>query len=652
VKIQFPVAWAVILASVAMIPQAQGGETRSAPGNWPAWRRDGSGIAGDKHLPVAWSETENVLWRRELPGEGNSSPIVWGDRVFLTASLDRGAKRLVLCVDANTGAILWQTQVLPDCPSTFYQKTGFAAPTPATDGERVYAAFDTPGLIALDMQGHVLWKRSLGPIKSPYNLGSSPVLYKDMVLQCCDHNGQAFLEALDCRSGRQRWRTPRKSSTFGHYGTPLVIYVDGRPQVVVNAEPVIAYDPDTGAELWSCHGMKECVGPSPAFGHGLLYASSGRTGPVMAIDPRGRGDVTETHVLLHLTSGGPYVPTPLVYPDLMIPGDNGKMLFYNAACEPVAQGRVHDHFTSSPVGADSKIYWCSERGKTYVIDASGLAGDRPTGQVLSVNQLRGVFLATPAIAGGRLFLRTNEALYCVAETGKARLAHSAKVLSGTFAELKGRYTEHQAVWTNEPEAQIRLETVEAIAQLDDPQVVPFLLQVVRMEPHWDICEEAVKLLGRKGTPAVDPLISLVTDSRPFIRTVAIRDLGRLKVVRAVPPLLVAVHDKQPLVRCASMEALSRIGSAHATCTAQVVAVLIAVLTDRNEQESVVKESALDGLAALAGKAQAQREEIVQTLTAIQAGGNPRLAKKSQRILSNVYQAVPAEAEETRPDVPQ
>ena len=593
-----------------------------------------------------WSENENVLWRTALPGEGNSSPIVWGNRVFLTASLDEGTKRLVLCLDADTGKILWRKQFLPDAPSTFYQKTGFAAPTPATDGQRVYAAFDTPGLIAMDMQGNVVWKFNWGPIKSPYNMGSSPVLYRDTVIQCCDHNGQAFLVALDRQNGRQRWRTPRVASKFGHYGTPLLIRVDGRPQVVVNAEPVIAYDPDTGEELWSCHGMKECVGPSPAFGHGLLYASSGRTGPVMAIDPRGRGDVTETHVLLHLTNGGPYVPTPLVYPQLMVPGDNGRMLFYNAACELVVEDRVHDHFTSSPVGADGKIYWCSERGKTYVIDATCLAGKTPSVKLLSVNQLPGVFLATPAIAGGRLFLRTNEALYCVSETGKARLVHSDKTLTGTFAELKDRYEKHQAVWTNEPEAQIRLETLEAIARLNDPEVVPFLLYAVQKEPHWDICEEAVKLLGRKGLPAVDLLVGLVKDSRPFIRTVAITDLGRLKVAKAIPELLVATHDKQPLVRCAALQALAQIAQEDAASTAKIVATLIAVLADR-EEEAVVKQSALDGLVILAGKTDIQREEIVQILVTLQGGGNPRLAKKAQDVLSNAYQATPAEIEKWR-----
>ena len=201
--------------------------------------------------------------------------------------------------------------------------------------------------------------------------------------------------------------------------------------------------------------------------------------------------------------------------------------------------------------------------------------------------------------------------------------------------MKSRYEQHQAEWTNEPEAQIRLETLEAIARLDDPQVVPFLLHTVQKEPHWDICEEAVKSLGRKGPPAIDPLIGLVTDSRPFVRTVAIHDLGRLKAAKAVPQLLVATHDKQPLVRCASLQALAQIGREDTDSMAQTVAVLIAVLADREGEEAVVKESALDGLAILADKAHAQREEIVRTLVAVQGHGNPRLAKKSHEILQRM-----------------
>jgi outer membrane protein assembly factor BamB len=616
--------------------------------NWPAWRGDGSGIAAATHLPLVWSEAENVRWRTPLPGEGNSSPIVWGNRVFLTAALDEGEKRLVLCFDADHGKLLWKTPLLPAIKTTLYNKTGFAAPTPVTDGQRVYVFFDEPGLTALDMQGHVVWNCRLGPFHCPYNMGSSPVLYKDMVIQCCDHRGPSFLVAFDARRGTERWRTPRVQSGFGHFGTPLAIQVHGHAQLVVNGEPVVAYDPDTGKELWSCRGMKECVAPSPAFGHGLIYASSGRTGPIMAIDPTGQGDVTETHVRMHLTSGGPYVPTPLVYPDLLVPGDNGKMLFYNGAGKFVGEDRVRDHFTSSPIAADGRIYWSSERGKTYVMDATGLAA-KGSVKVLSVNQLSGGCLATPAIAHGRLFIRTSEALYCIAGTATATVAQSVKekALSGTLAELKQRYDQHQADFHNEREAQIRLEILEAIAKLDDPDVIPFLLHTVQKEPHWDICEEAVKSLGRKGQPAVEALMVLLPDSRPFVRTIAINDLGRLRATQATEKLLLATRDRQSLVRSASLQALTQIGQEEHALFPQIIAAMTAALVPPEREEAVVRQSALEGLAALAGKVTAQRSEVMQALAGMQRGHNPRLAKRAEEVLRGVYKATPLEMEQAR-----
>jgi outer membrane protein assembly factor BamB len=621
--------------------------TPSALENWPAWRGDGTGVATGKSLPVSWSETENVHWRVPLPGEGNSSPVVWGHRVFLTAALNEGLTRLVLCLDADSGKTLWQTELVPEIKTTLYPKTGFAAPTPTVDGRCVYVYFDEPGLVALDMDGRVVWKRRLGPFDAPYNQGSSPVLYKDLVIQCCDHHGPSFVAAFERRSGQERWHTARPSSGFGHFGTPLVIDVGGQSQVVINGEPVTAYSPDTGAEIWSCRGMKECVAPSPVFGHGLVYASSGRTGPVMAIDPTGHGDVTETRVRLHLTSGGPYVPTPLVYPHLLVPGDNGRLLLYSGTHQRIGDERVRDHFTASPIAGDGKVYWASERGRVYVIDAARLMGDKPSAVVLAANQLRGACLATPAIAHGRLYIRTTAALYCVGGKETAGVAQSAPSLPTTFAGLKQRYEQHQAHWQNEPEAQIRLETLEAIANLDDPGVVPFLLWAVQKEPHWDICEEAVKSLGRKGALAIPSLLVLVPDSRPFVRTVAINELGRLRATEAVPAMLKALDDKQPLVRCASLQALGPIGRDKPPQLPQITGALLSMLADRAGEEAVVRQAALDGLAALGSQPPPHRSEIIRSLVAVVSDRNPRLAKKAEEILQKVYQVTPAELDQAR-----
>jgi outer membrane protein assembly factor BamB len=647
VVIRLSVAWVVVLGALGGGRGNCAAADQSHCEDWPGWRRDGSAVGGDGHLPTVWSDSQNVLWRSALPGEGGSSPIVCGNRVFVTAALDEGATRLVLCLDADHGKLLWRAEIPREEKTTFYAKTGFAAPTPTTDGQRVYAFFDSPGLIALDMQGKLLWKHRLGPFKGPYNMGSSPVLYRDLVIQCCDHRGPSFIAALDRSTGCQRWRTPRPSSNCGHFGTPIVIEVQGRPQLVANGEPVSAYDPETGRELWSCRGMKECVAPSPVFGQGLVYASSGRTGPVLAIDPAGRGDVTETHVRWNLTSGGPYVPTPLVYPHLLVPGDNGRMAFYSAAGKLLLEERVHDHFSSSPVAADGKIYWCSERGKTYVVDAAALAGDRPSLKVLAANPLSGVCLATPAIAHGRLFIRTSEALYCVADTGPAALAQSGRALSGTFAELSSRYDKHRAEWLNEPEARIRLETLEAIARLDDPQVIPFLLHIALKEPHWDICEEAAKSLGRKGPAAIDSLVVLVPDSRPFIRTIAINELGRMQVAKAVPGLLKATRDKQPLVRSASLQAMARIAQEDSADVPRIIAAMLTALDPRQREEIAVRQSALEGLAALAGKVTVERPEVLRSLACVVAGPNPRLARLAEETLRNVYHATQAEMERAR-----
>jgi hypothetical protein len=356
----------------------------------------------------------------------------------------------------------------------------------------------------------------------------------------------------------------------------------------------------------------------------------------MGIDPTGRGDVTETHVRLHLTSGGPYVPTPLVYPHLLVPGDNGHIQLYNASGERVGDARVRDHFTASPVAGDGKIYWPSERGQTYVLHAARLMGGQSSDAVLAVNQLRGVCLATPAIAHGRLFIRTTEALYCIERKAESPVTQAARVLPTTFAELQQRYVDHRADWQNEPEAQIRLETLEAITNLDEPAVIPFLLETVQKEPHWDICEEAAKSLGRKGAPAIDALITLAPDNRPFVRTIAITELGRLRAAKAVPAALKALDDKQPLVRCASLQALGHLGRRETTELPTIVTALLGKLHEG--EEAVVRQAALDGLSAIADEATEQREAIIRVLRTVASDRNPRLAKKAEELLRDVYRS--------------
>ncbi|MDP7348485.1 MAG: PQQ-binding-like beta-propeller repeat protein, partial [Phycisphaeraceae bacterium] len=291
---------------------------------WPGWRGDGSGVSDEIQAPMQWDQEHGITWKTRIAGEGNSSPIVWHDKVFLTASTQNGQTRLIICVSAETGNILWQTPVVGEQTRT-YPKSGRASPTPVTDGRRVYALFDAPGLVALDMDGQVLWTKTLGPFENVYNMASSPIVVGDLVIVNCDHSGPSFIVAFDKVTGDERWRTPRKGGL--HYSTPIVVPRDGVNQVVVNAHTIVAYAAATGEPIWWFEGMKHATTPTALFHNGLVYATSGRNGPSVAIDPGGSGDVSATHVRMHVSSGGPYVVSPLIVAgQLVLPGDNGRML--------------------------------------------------------------------------------------------------------------------------------------------------------------------------------------------------------------------------------------------------------------------------------------------------------------------------------------
>ena len=377
-----------------------------ADGNWPGWRGDGSGISAETSLPRSWDSTNGILWRTPLPGEGSSSPVVWGTRVFVTASTAGGTNRLVLCLDSRDGHLLWQRQVVAARIPRTDPKGGYAPATPVTDGKRLFVFFDAPGLVAFDLDGTQLWTLPLGPFKTPYNVTASPILFRDRVIQCCDQSRDGFLLAADSDTGKVLWKTPR---TLGcHYATPLLVAHQDVWQVVASGSSVKGYDLDTGSERWSCAGLTDTVAPSPVLGaDGLVYATSGRNGPSLAIDPGGTGDVKETHMRLQVPAGGPYVPSPLFAGVLILPDDDGVVRIVTAQGVVRVAARLHDHFTASPVLAGTCIYWPAESGTVYVLDAGARSAEEPALPVIAANALGERCLASPAIAGNCLFIRTT-----------------------------------------------------------------------------------------------------------------------------------------------------------------------------------------------------------------------------------------------------
>ena len=506
--------------------------------------------------------------------------------------------------------------------------------------EHIYAFFDRPGLVCLDMQSNIVWTRPLGDLRSSYNIASSPILYDGAVIVCCDHDEESFITAINATDGSPRWRTVRPTSQ--HFATPLLIRPQGGPQIVTNAKIIRAYNADNGELIWSCGEMRPCVTPSPVFSDGLVYVTSGRNGPTAVIDPSGAGDITETHVKVHLTSGGPYVPSPLVYPYLMLPSDNGMMRFVDAEGNVVIKERLRDIFTASPVGAAGKIYWISERGKTYVIDARRIDSTEPSLEVVATNVLEGLFLASPAISDGRLFIRSDKELFCIAETGAgdhlpapAQVSDRDETAGKTFDQLKELFDQHQAEITNDKETTIRLEAVIAIAKIKDPRTLPFLVDVIKKD-HWDISEEAAKLLYQHhGQAAVPSLIELVSDNRAFIKGIAIENLGNLGAVEAIGVLVATSRDANPIIRSSSVLSLGKIAATEQSVSENVFSAMMGSLTDDN---GLVREATIDSLLLLAHNVSAkQRGDVITALQHCLDDRNPRVAGKAHDALESSYQ---------------
>jgi len=382
---------------------------------WPRWRGpSGQGLVSGAGYPDAWSSTQNVRWKTPLSGNGNSSPVVWGDRVFLTSAYDNGRRVSVVAFRRRDGMKLWEAFAPAGRANQGnHYKNGHASATPATDGQRVYASFGARGLVAFDMDGKLVWHHDLGPMEAYHGTAGSPLLYKDRLILYQDQFAGSFIAAFDTRTGKELWRTKRDADTG--WGTPIAVRVVDHDEIIVSSQlRVQAYNPDTGAELWRCSGTTYEVIPTPVVGYGMVFCSSGRAGPTIAIKPGGKGDVTRTHVQWTSPRGSPFVPSPILYGEyLYMVNDMASIVTCLEATtgKVMWQGRLgaasREGFSASPVAFDGKVFFTNDEGETFVLKAG------PTFQLLHVNKLEAATLATPALVDGRWYIRTDRHLIAI-----------------------------------------------------------------------------------------------------------------------------------------------------------------------------------------------------------------------------------------------
>jgi outer membrane protein assembly factor BamB len=385
--------------------------------DWPQFRGpDGQGHSAARNLPLTWSETANVAWKVAVPGLGWSSPVIQGEQIWLTTALDNGRSLRALCLERATGKLLHDIELFaPQKPGPIHSKNSHASPTPIIEGGRVYVHFGQQGTGCLTTDGKVVWKATL-PHQLQYGSSSTPILFEDLLIVHCDGIDVRYTAALDKATGKVRWKAPRDGRNSE--STPLVIAAPGGPQLISNvAERVVAYDPRTGKELWSVsQGNNFAQTPRPVYGHGLVFVCGGYFSPlVQAIRPDGRGDVTKTHVAWTLKQAVPLTPSPLlVGNELYLVSDDGV-----ASCVDARTGTLHwrerlgGKFSASPVFAAGRIYFLNEEGVTTVV--------APTTQFkkLATNKIDGRTLASPAVAGRAIYLRTDQHLYRIEDKSRA-----------------------------------------------------------------------------------------------------------------------------------------------------------------------------------------------------------------------------------------
>lgn len=408
--------------------------TYAGAADWPQFRGLNSSGIGDGQPPIEFSSRQNVLWKTAV-GSGLSSPIIAKGRVFLT-EFDRTTRQLsTVCIDQRTGKMLWRRTIVPTEIEKVHEISSPAAPTPATDGERLYVYFGSYGLLSYDLDGKLLWERRLPIPQNIYGAVASPIVAGDFVV--LNHQGKdAYLLCVDRRDGRTVWKTDRSRFQFG-WSTPVYWRHDGIDEILVLGgdfgpnQRLMAYNLADGAERWWVAGLPPCGKSTPVIGGGMVFFAApdiildvemekknpersaqiyaNNASRVMAIQPGGKGEVNQTHVAWTQTKGVPGVPSPLYYNGRVYTVQNGGIVFARAAKtgELVYSGRTGalGYYYSSPVAAANKVYIASEEGVVVVLDG----GEEL--KVLARNKLDGQILATPAIVDGKIYVRTGNTLY-------------------------------------------------------------------------------------------------------------------------------------------------------------------------------------------------------------------------------------------------
>jgi outer membrane protein assembly factor BamB len=428
----------IALSSLAVLTLVSGLPAAEGDKYWPQWRGpSATGVSQQAKPPLEWSETKNIRWKKEIPGRGHGTPIIWGDLVFLStavpaeitgdaahAPLGRATgmhKYVVMALHRKDGRVVWEKVAKEEVPHEgAHQEFGtWASPSVVTDGTHVIASFESRGIYAFDMKGTPVWQKDLGDksMRNQFGEGSTPALHGNTLVVVWDHQGQSFIVALDKRTGEERWRTARDETDS--WSTPLVVEANGRAQVVTGAtKQVRSYDLETGKLLWFAAGLTPNPIPSPVASDGLVFLTSGfRGNNLKAVRyAEAKDDITNTPAIVWtLDRDTPYVPSPLLYDGILylLKSNNGILSAFDAKT-----GKPHYQVTrvegapnvfASPVGAAGRIYILAQDGTTVVLKHG------PAYEPLGQNKLSDAFNASPALVDGEIYLRGAKSLYCVAE---------------------------------------------------------------------------------------------------------------------------------------------------------------------------------------------------------------------------------------------